>query len=170
MCAFSNSDIIKMLRDIRSREFDTSKPTEKIPAIKNFGVMLYDIPLAITLENLRRISRSESFIPKYKTNNMRIAFFICENKKEREKNYKLASELNPSIKWADFKPQQYLIKNAISSLKSISNNFIEILKWQEGIIPTLNHQSDYYFNKNKQSALKILADNYIVLKKAFHIV
>ena len=59
---------------------------------------LYDIPKTITLENLTRISKSESFIPKYKTNNMRIAFFICENKKEREKNYKLASELNPSIK------------------------------------------------------------------------
>ena len=87
-----------MLGDKRTREFDTTKPTEKIPAIKNFGVILYDIPIAITLENLKKISRSESFIPKYKKMNMRIAFFICESEKERENIYKSAPELNPLIK------------------------------------------------------------------------
>ena len=123
ICIFSNSDTIeiKMLGNKRSQEVYTSKPTEKIPAIKNFGVMLYDIPLAIALENLKKISRSENFIPKYKTNNMRIAFFICESKKERENIYKSASGLNPLIKWTDFKPWQSLIKIAILSLKSISN-------------------------------------------------
>ena len=159
--------IIQMLGDKRTREFDTTKPTEKIPAIKNFGVILYDIPIAITLENLKKISRSESFIPKYKKMNMRIAFFICESEKERENIYKSAPELNPLIKWTDFTLRQPLIKNAISSLKSISNNFTNMLESNNRIIPTLKHQPGYYFNKNKQLALKILGDNYIDIEKSF---
>ena len=156
-----------MLGDKRSRKFNTSEPTKKIPAIKKFGVILYDIPLGITLESLRRISSSESFIPKYKKKNMRIAFFICESENERVIIHESASGLNTLIKYTDFEPHQSLIENATLSLKSISNNFNKIFDWKDKSTPTLKHPEDYYFNKNKLLALKILGDNYIAIEKSF---
>ena len=155
-----------MLGYKRSREFNTSKPTEIKIAIKNFGAILYDIPIIIALEKLRSISRSEFFIPKYKKKEYRIALFICESKKKRKIIYQLASELHPSIKYTDFIPQQSSIKNAILSLKSIYNNFNKILKSKKRLTSTLNHQPDYYFNKNTQLVLKILGGNYIDIEKS----
>ena len=42
-----------------------------------------------------------------------------------------------------------------------------MLESNNRIIPTLKHQPGYYFNKNKQLALKILGDNYIDIEKSF---
>ena len=75
-----------------------------------FGIILYDIPIIITLEKLRKISSLESFIPKYNKKNMRIAFSLCESKEERKDIYNLALEIDLLVKCTDFKPQQSLIK------------------------------------------------------------
>ena len=159
--------IIKMITPKRGREFNTSKPTEKKPVTNKFGVMLYDIPITITLEKLKGISNSENFIPKYKKKNMRVAFFICESEKKRKKVCKSASELDSSIKCTDFIPQWSLINNAISSLASISKNFNKIIKSNNSLIPTLKHQPDYYFNINKQLAISILENSYINIEQGF---